>query len=385
MADLAVLDLVVLAFQAQAAAIARGGHGALHRHEVVVAHHLGADEAARDVGVDGARRVLRARAARDGPRPHLVLAHREERDQAQQRVAVLQHPADGGLGEPQVGQERGLLRALELRDLRLDHRRHPADAGAGACGHLTEAEALDQVGGAADLLLGEVQAMEDRLLRQEREPADGAALVLREAQGADRAPRLQRGLDLLQHRLLVHVGIGALLLDLRLQPLEAALHHLEVRQHQLGLEVVDVARGVGRGAARVGERAHHVEQRVRVPELLGLEPLALALRDAGQVHHLEGGQRDLLRLEDRGQAVDPRVRHPRHARVHLTPGGAERRGGDAGAGQQVEERRLAALGESDQPDLHEGPCYHTALGGRGATPCYDGAAMLALRRRARPS
>src|SRR6185295_9574291 len=121
-------------------------------------------------------------------------------------------------------------------------------------------------------------------------------------------------------------------------------------------------------AARVRKRAHHVEQRVRVAELLGLEALALALGDAGKVHYLEGGEGRLLRLEQGDQPIHPRVGHPRHAGVHLPARGAERGGGDAGAGQQVEQRRLAALGEPDQPDLHEAPCYHTVTGRPGGAP-----------------
>jgi len=59
-------------------------------------------------------RVLGAGAARDGPRPHLVLPHREEGEQAEERVAVAEHTLDGGLLQPEVGQERDLLLAREL-------------------------------------------------------------------------------------------------------------------------------------------------------------------------------------------------------------------------------------------------------------------------------
>ena len=121
---------------------AQVGERALGGHELVVAVDLGADEAPRDVGVDGAGGVLGAGAGRDRPRAHLVLAHREERDQAEQRVAVAQHAVDRRLGQPEVGQERLLLLARELGDLRLDHRRDPADARLRARRHLGEPEAL---------------------------------------------------------------------------------------------------------------------------------------------------------------------------------------------------------------------------------------------------
>src|SRR5437879_12415797 len=44
--------------------------------------------------------------------------------------------------------------------------------------------------------------------------------------------------------------------------------------------------------------------------------------------------------------------HPRDAGVQLGAAGVVARGGDGGAGEQVEQRRLAALGETDEPDLH---------------------------------
>ena len=210
--------------------------------------------------------------------------------------------------------------------------------------------------------------MQDRLLGEEGEAAEGPRLVVAEPHRADRPLGLERGLHLQEHRLLVHVGVGPLLLDLRLEPLEPPLHHLEIGQDQLGLQIVDVAARIGGGARGVGERAHHVQQRVGVAELLGLEPLPLALRDAGEVHHLEGGVGRLLRLEQRGQPVDARVGHPRHARVHLAARGAERRGRDGRAGQQVEQRGLAALGKADEPDLHGRPCYHSRRHGRPAAP-----------------
>ena len=51
----AVEDDVLLAFEPQLAVVAAGGERAA-REQVLVAHDLGADEAALDVGVDLARR-----------------------------------------------------------------------------------------------------------------------------------------------------------------------------------------------------------------------------------------------------------------------------------------------------------------------------------------
>ena len=159
--------------------------------------------------------------------------------------------------------------------------------------------------------------MQDRLLREKGEAAQDTRLVLGEIHRADRRLPLERRLHLEEHALLLDVGVGPLLLDLRLEALEPALQDFEVGQDQLGLEVADIAPGIRGGARRVGKRAHDVEERVRTPELLGVEALAVALRDAREVDDLERGGGDLLRLEQRAQAVHPLVRYPREPRVHL--------------------------------------------------------------------
>ena len=57
-----------------------------------------------------ARRLLRARAAADGPGAALVLAGGEERDEAEQRVRGADHAVEAGLGEAEVVAEgRGVL------------------------------------------------------------------------------------------------------------------------------------------------------------------------------------------------------------------------------------------------------------------------------------
>ena len=62
--------------------------------------------------MDGAGGVLGARAAGNGPGPHLVLADGEEGDQPQQREGLTQHAIDGRLGETEVGEERLLLPSI---------------------------------------------------------------------------------------------------------------------------------------------------------------------------------------------------------------------------------------------------------------------------------
>src|SRR5215207_11243717 len=91
--DVALLHDVVFAFEAEEALLAGGGVGA-GAGEVVVGDDLGADEAALDVGVDGAGGLRGARAAGDGPGAHLLLPRRQEGHQAEQAVGALDEPVD---------------------------------------------------------------------------------------------------------------------------------------------------------------------------------------------------------------------------------------------------------------------------------------------------
>src|SRR6202008_2482861 len=90
---------VVLALEAKLAMIAAGGDRT-SREQMLVAHDLGADEAALDIGVDLAGCQLRRRVTRNRPGPTLVLPDREERDVAEQIVAGADHAIQPRLLEP---------------------------------------------------------------------------------------------------------------------------------------------------------------------------------------------------------------------------------------------------------------------------------------------
>src|SRR5439155_19144763 len=102
-------------------ALARSLGGRAGGDEVVPAEDLGADEAARDVGVDRRRRVEGGLAAAQRPGPRLLLARREERDQVER------------LGEPprHLAEPRGRLAELgrlllgQIVELRLQPRGDP--------------------------------------------------------------------------------------------------------------------------------------------------------------------------------------------------------------------------------------------------------------------
>src|SRR6516162_1588819 len=83
---LAIANHVFLSFQAQLGAMPRFSH-APRRDQVFVFHNFGANEPALDVGVDFARGIQSARAGRKRPRPALIFADGEERDQPEKPIA----------------------------------------------------------------------------------------------------------------------------------------------------------------------------------------------------------------------------------------------------------------------------------------------------------
>ena len=144
--------------------------------------------------------------------------------------------------------------------------------------------------------------------------------------------------------------------------LRPALDRREVGEHELELDRVGVVERVD-AAGRMGdgvvvEAAQHVDDRIGVSdraEELVAQPFAVrrAAHEAGDVDHLERRRDDLARARarDRVEGVEPRVAHIGDA-VHGLGGREHVRGdGRAAAGEGVEERRLAAVRQSDEGDL----------------------------------
>ncbi len=148
----------------------------------------------------------------------------------------------------------------------------------------------------------------------------------------------------------------------RLEPLEPALGHRQVGQDELEVEPLDVPprvdRAIGMRRRGILECAHDMEQGVRVAqpgEVLGGQLLGpdVALGRGGrrrQVGVGDVGLDDLLRLEDRGEALEPRVGDLDDADVELHP--AESAGLGVAPGQRVEDGGLTRSGKPDDRDLH---------------------------------
>ena len=182
-------------------------------------------------------------------------------------------------------------------------------------------------------------------------------LALDQARGLAVAQQRERAVDEVERflRLLV------LAADQLLQRDDAPLQAVEVGEHQLGLDRLDVGDRIDRVAdmrhVRIVEAAHHMRDRVDladVAEELVAEPLAFrsALYEARDVHEGEPGRDDLGRLAELRQHVEPRVGHRDLADIRLD--GAERivrRLRGRGLGQRIEERRLADIRQPDDAAL----------------------------------
>src|SRR6185437_15951501 len=176
-----------------------------------------------------------------------------------------------------------------------------------------------------------VRDVKHRLRGDELEVAGGGELIVGQVGGT-------RGFTVLEHRLDLR-DAGDLALDLRvgrvfcqlLQPLRALLDGVQVSEHQLGVddinirERIDTARDVHNlGVVEAANDVHDRICRPNVAEELVTEALTLARAgdQTGDVDELHRGGDERLRLEDGGDAIQPLVRHADDA--HVGVDGAER-------------------------------------------------------------
>ena len=256
------------------------------------------------------------------------------------------------------------------------------------------ADGLDELPGPCEVALADVEQDEHRLLGQEPEAADRLLLVVVELDVADRPAGLEGFLEPREDDLLALVRLalgGRAVAAARLEPLEPPIDQRQVGEHELEVELLEVAPGVDRSLRVrqrvVLERANDVEQRVGVAQagemlggqLLGPDATLRRGRRRGQVDVRDVGVDDLLRLEDLGQAVQPLVGHLDDADVEGHP--AEAAGLGVAAGQRVEDGGLARSGKPDDRDLH-GRSLAAGAGRRALSSPASGRPRSAAARRA---
>ena len=149
-------------------------------------------------------------------------------------------------------------------------------------------------------------------------------------------------------------------LHLTRQLVDLALKLLQVGQHQLGVDHLDVAARVGMRRHMhhvvVVEAAHDVNDGCRLPDVgqeLIAQPFALAgaLYQPGDVDELHGGVDGLFRPDQCRQLVDALIGYSHHCLVRLDGSkGIVGRQGQLLFGQRVERRALAHVGQTDDAD-----------------------------------
>src|SRR6185503_3979988 len=275
MNHVAFLDDIGLALEPELAGLARALFAA-PRDVLVVADDLGADEAALEVGVDRTGGLRRRRVALRRPDAHLFRAGRVERLESQQLVRRADHAIQAGFREAQGREVVGTILDGQLRELGLDGRRDHDDLGALLGRDLAY---LIHEWIRFGRILGDVRDVHDRLRRDEVQLVPHVGFALAERYAARGLAVLERREQLLQR---VAARDGRLLVRLRvaLGALIDLLHRLEVREHELRVDDLDVVQRVD--LARnvhdvvVLEAAHEVRDRVRladVREELVAEPL----------------------------------------------------------------------------------------------------------------
>src|SRR2546421_1966392 len=169
--DVTVLDDIRLSLEPLSAG-PRSRRVASRLDEIVPAHNLAADEAARNVGVDRLRRVEGGLATPERPGPCLLLARGEERDQVERLREPAYDLSERGLAS---AAELRRLRQLELSQLSLELE---VDAGCG-CKSRRQSRRLAAEDRAAFGGARTVDEFEQRLRRQRLELGGQLALPLR--------------------------------------------------------------------------------------------------------------------------------------------------------------------------------------------------------------
>ena len=204
----------------------------------------------------------------------------------------------------------------------------------------------------------DIQRVQNRLLRKEHEALDELSLFRRHFELAKGLLLFEGFFGAQEQGVFALELAGALLLQVFLDALEALLDLGQVADHQVELDVLDVAQGIDGADVRNGvvfKGAQHVNERVDVAQA-GEEGGFLQgfLADGGDVDVFDGGEGGLLGRVEGGELVEPLVGHARHADVRLARIGVAALF-ELGLGQDLEQRCLAYLRQADDAGFHALP------------------------------
>ena len=230
---------------------------------------------------------------------------------------------------------------LEL-DLGAD--RHGTCGGAGHEG--IEAGDVHGIVSTREIAFVEIEHEQERLGRQQLKTTQTARVVRRQAKRAQRLPGFERSPAADEDVALFAQFRIQTLLDVALEPFEAAFDDAKIGEDDLVFHGTNVACRIDRSRrvrhGGIAKHPHDVQQRVGVPERRQIEHrLRAGLRAAraGNVRELHRRRHVLFRIEECCQTIEPLVGHAGHANVRF--GLAALPGRFAGARQQLKERRFS--------------------------------------------
>ena len=323
---------------------------------VLVLDDLGTDETLLEVGVDDTGTLRRLPSLVERPGLHFHLARGDEGLQVEQGIGFLDESVHAALLQSQLVEEHLLvLVGLQAGDVLFCLGGYHQGFRSLGGGHFLHLPAVVITGLGRGLV--HVADIEHGLGGEQEEVVGHLLLLLAlEGDGAGVLALFQYVLVGLQHAhrylgvLVVAHGGYLLLLG------ELSLDGFQVFQLQLGVYDLLVGQGIDGVSALahhvvVVEAAQHVDDGIRLADVaqeLIAQSLALgsAFHQSRYVHYLAGGGHDAARVHQLGQLVEPLVGHGDHAQV-----GFYRTEREVGclrlrAGEAVEQRGLAHVGES---------------------------------------
>ena len=262
----AVRDRIVFPLETQLTVFAARSERAAFE-EPIARDYLSADEPALNIGVNRSSRENGRCHARDGPRAAFVLAHGKKRDVAEQSYAARMirsrpdcfRPRSARNAAASAGSSAAISSSIFAQTAvtarRVARRSASPERRAGVFDDPTSASST-------------IHDQQKRLRRQELKPAQPMRIVAGQRERAKGAAPLEARAALDEHILLAREIGQRVLLQIFLEPFEAALNHAEVGKDQLFLNRADVAcridRLIGMRNRWIPERADDVEQGIRV-------------------------------------------------------------------------------------------------------------------------
>jgi hypothetical protein len=350
--DVAFLDDVFLAFEADLGFFAGGGEAACGE-EIVPADDFGANETFFDVAVDGAGGFDGVGIFVNGPGAHFGFASGEEGSEAHQVV--------GGANEAVQARLFQAIGGEHLRRFGVTHFGKfgfQASADRDHCGVLAALQCtqLVTVNGSfqfAGFVVAEIQYEEHRPLRQKQKSADGFALFGSQVQFAQRLFGFEMGFALFQNCFFQFEILVGFLFEIFFETLEALVDLFEVGKNQFQFEVGDIAQRIdgafGVRDAGIVEDADNVGDGVDFAERGEGFAHAFFLH-AAEVDVLHRGVSDFFGVIESGELGEARLRDFGDADTGFL---ATFSWIDVGFGKDAEERGLSDAWQSDNSCLHK--------------------------------